>query len=682
MSTQFFGGLFSGENEFKSLPEGQNGPQGAPADDFVICRNSKGEPTAVYGDDTWDLNPQRLSAKRVTALNFSDIFKGNDPDQIALIAEAKFIVFCLIFYVDSGRLGRLSVGTIYNLFGVVRLMTNYCYAQKDRELVGVLTLEQLLTTPVYLADFFRVSNLKDARRRMARSLIVNLIEIGHERLGYRVYNDGQVVRLESKQHPVIPTRIYLNMINQFSDSLDLIFPYIGRLEQFIKCFSDRAYGLAIESQYERARLAKVTIVDGFRPTMEEAIDFHGLQDFFVGEFECASRKNLPGVINKIQYLIKSTIHCYTGMRDQEVGRLPYDCLDKAEVNPALLDDDGIVRDKATMVDIISTTTKFMGFRNEASWLATSEVVKAVTIAKAICRALASIHKIDVNTVPLMITPGVIYKKDIGVEVPVLGSAFRMKSFLNATVIHSEDLVELAESDPSRDFSSEPEFEVGKPWPVTSHQFRRSLAFYGSSSGFISLPSLKKQFKHLILNMARYYANNFQNIKTIFGFFDPKADKFVLPKNHMAFEFQMGMPMNVAYDILTEVLGDGVKLFGGVGTYIEKQKKRFDSGDVMIAELKAETEKRVADGHLAYRKTLLGGCMKRGRCDSFLLGEFVDCISCDGSVINPKKMSKVIEDMSAELSQYPVGSAEYQITKNDLDKLTKYQERFITCAEVV
>lgn len=681
MSSKFFGGLFSGGNEFAPLPEVRAQANRVPADDFVICRNSDGVPTAVYGLEIWDLNPLRLSAKKICALRFSDIFDGDDHHQRSLISEMKFIIFCLMYYVDSGRLGRLSVSTVYNFFGVVRLMAKYCYDQKNRDLVGVLSLEQLLTTPVYLADFFRVAKLKPARKRIARALIVNLIEVGEEKLGYRVFNDGKSIPIESKQHPVIPTRIYLNMINEFSDSLEAILPHVDQFERFIECFADRAYGLTPDSQYEQSRKSGVSLVGGFRPTMEDAIKIHGLEDFLVGEFHCQHRKNLPGVINKIQYLIKSVIHCYTGMRDQEVGRLPYSCLDRVEVNPALIDDAGVVRDRATMVDIISTTTKFSGFKDEASWLAPSEVVNAVNIAKAICRALSKIYEVDVAVVPLLLSPGVIYKKDIGVSVPVLGNGFRMNSFMKATIIQSEDLIELAESDPSRDFSSESEFDVGNAWPVSSHQFRRSLAYYGSSSGFISLPSLKSQFKHLILQMTRYYANNFQNIKTIFGFFDSKEDKFILPRNHMAFEFQMGMPMNVAYDILTEVLGGGVKLFGGVGTYIEKQKKRFDSGEVMIAELKSETEKRVAEGHLAYRKTLLGGCMKIGKCDSFMLGEFVDCLSCDGSVINPKKLLSVIEDTKMELSRYPVGSAEYQITKDDLDKLVKYQERFIVCSEV-
>ncbi|MEW3673854.1 integrase, partial [Pseudomonas aeruginosa] len=89
--------------------------------------------------------------------------------------------------------------------------------------------------------------------------------------------------------------------------------------------------------------------------------------------------------------------------------------------------------------------------------------------------------------------------------------------------------------------------------LTSHQFRRSLAFYGSCSGFLSLPTLRAQFKHMTIQMARYYANGFDNLRTIFGYYDEKKIDFVLPYNHFAFEFQMAMPMSVANQLIADLL---------------------------------------------------------------------------------------------------------------------------------
>lgn len=61
----------------------------------------------------------------------------------------------------------------------------------------------------------------------------------------------------------------------------------------------------------------------------------------------------------------------------------------------------------------------------------------------------------------------------------------------------------------RDFNEDEKFHVGSVWAFASHQFRRSLACYAASSGFVKLPTLNRQFKHLTLAMTRYYSRNFK-----------------------------------------------------------------------------------------------------------------------------------------------------------------------------
>ena len=53
-----------------NLSEGQR-----PADNFVICRGVDGVPTAVYGEQSWDLNPIRLRANFENLINF-DSFRS------------------------------------------------------------------------------------------------------------------------------------------------------------------------------------------------------------------------------------------------------------------------------------------------------------------------------------------------------------------------------------------------------------------------------------------------------------------------------------------------------------------------------------------------------------------------------------------------------------------------------
>ncbi|EJE4553961.1 hypothetical protein [Vibrio parahaemolyticus] len=48
--------------------------------------------------------------------------------------------------------------------------------------------------------------------------------------------------------------------------------------------------------------------------------------------------------------------------------------------------------------------------------------------------------------------------------------------------------------------------IGKPWPMSTHQFRRTLAFYCVKNRLGTLVALKQQFKHLYLSMTEWYTN--------------------------------------------------------------------------------------------------------------------------------------------------------------------------------
>ena len=678
MNFDFFDGFNSQVAEGIVKDHGRPPVLGAvPEDEFVLCHDAAGKPTAVYGDDVWDFNPLRLSAKKISNLRF-DCFLDND-DRVAqrsLIAQSKYIVFCLIYYVGSGRLGRLSAATVYNLFSIVRTMSLYCYAQRSRELVGVLTMEQLLSTPVYLTDFIKVNQLGDARLKFLRQLICNLQAIGETHLGFRVVSlrGLKASGAEAHQHPVIPTRIYLETLNSLSDSIEKIYPYAARLEAFLEEFSDRFYGLT--HYVQKSYGAKIP---DRRLTMPEAIEAHELGGLLKGEYACSHRRGIMPVIYKIQYVVKYIIHAYTGMRDQEVMRLPYSCIGSVEVSPASVDVEGLVHERARMIDVISTTTKFTGHKSEASWLATYEVVKAVEVARHICRGLSKVIGKPAEDLPLMLNPSVINYSNREVSVSNLVSTYQSIS-LGDMIIDSADLKELLETTTKQGGAEK--FVVGRPWNFTSHQLRLSLAFYGSNSGFISLPSLKRQFKQISLEMARYYANNFEKMKTIFGYYDSSKDEFVIPPAHVALEFQMAMPISVAYDLLSQVFEDPSALIGGAGSYIQKQRERLVADGVLVAEVRADTERRVRDGQLSYRRTLLGGCTKVGECDEFMLGDFVSCLTCSASVIKPSYVEQAIEMTITELEKYDIGTGEYQVTKQDLDSLTAFANRRIYAAEVV
>ena len=637
----------------------------------------------MFGEDVWDLNPIRLKAARISAFRFDQFFDRVEDKVRALIDESKYLMFCLMFYSSTGKSGRLTPGVLQGYMLVLRSLARFCHAQGGNSLVGEMSIGKLVSSPAYFASYLRYiksSEVGQTHRSILRALLKHMVLFGEERLGYRLQGvfdlDFGIDGERAQQHPVIPTRIYLGLINQLGDNLDYIYPYADGLESLISSFADRKYGYTKTHQRKKLRLK----VGELRSDFEEARKIHGVDALFNGDYACSDRGVLSSVILKIQFVIKNILHLYTGMRDQEVLRLPYDCMRDEEYISNTSDDQGEIRDRPKFVKVLSTSTKFTGVHASESWLAPDDVVRAVLLAQAICRGLAMILGVPVRDLPLFMNPAVINRENVKVGVPYWNPVSK-PGFLKSFTIEEKDIQELVHTDPNRDYSQEKEFFVGEPWPLTSHQYRRSLAFYASSSGFVSLPTLRKQFKHLSVQMTRYYSNNFEKIKTVFGFYDPETDEFVLPKGHFIFEYQTGVPISIAYDLIVNVLGSDSPLFGGVGKYVTKQREISFDSNVSVFESRAEVQKDVLDGKISYSDTLLGGCTKPGRCDSYMLGDVTSCLSCDGAAINPDKVDAFIAQSYRELDRYEKRSAEYQITKSELDDLLIYREKMIKDKEL-
>lgn len=641
----------------------------APDPEFVLCRDLDGKPTAVYGEDVWDFNAYRLSGRRIRKLSFSTVAVGSQNRE-ALVNEIKHILFLIIYTVESGRLGKLSATSLLHYFDELRAMADFCVRQGAKPLVGELKIKQLLTNEAYLSGLILERGSSAQFKAKLPALLRYLANAGPERLGYKVIQRRTLADPNARyeQHLVIPTRLYIEIINSLGDRLDLIRDKADAIGEFISCFTDPFYGRANLKQKQMGVGGKKY----HRPVFRAAVELYGLEHVLVGDFYCSSRKNLPVAIASVQLVLKNIIHLYTGMRDQEVARLMYDCIIE-ERTEAVVNEDGVEIDPERIIQIISSTTKYEGYRREESWLATKEVLDAVSVARSICRGIAKHHNVRPENCPLFLSPSIFTSASAELGVRDYYSHINT-SWRDSLVITSLDLSELSATDPTRDFNSDSKFAIGEKWPLKSHQFRRSLAFYASNSGFVSLPTLRVQFKHLTIQMTRYYANHYDRLKTIFGYYDPGAKSFSMPPSHVSLEFQMGIPISVSNQLIDDLLSGVEPVYGGTGSYIEKQKARIASGEIAIGEVRHETIERLRRGELAYRQTLLGGCSKVGRCDFFLLGDFTACLSCEAAVLKFDKIEAAIEMTSREIEKYDPTSGEYQVATAEMDRLLKFKAK--------
>ena len=651
-----------------------------PTDDFVMCRDSKGNPTAVYGKDSWDFNPYRSSAKKLNKIGFIKGFESDDPVfSEKLVKEVKYLLFIVMHFNGGGRSGKISASTFVQYAIYLKTIARFCITNLENNLAAGIGISDVLSNVSYLNAFIKSRKRANNTLKLTNSLLGVLGVIDKEDLNFIACdrNDLDLEKTEDKQHPVIPSRIYIGLMKCFDAAVDELYPHRESIKQLIEKMINRQFGLAISTQKAMKEYRKKPL----QPTMTEAFSAAGLDGLLSKYFsQPKSRHGFNGWLENIQFILKMSVHLYTGMRDQETARIKYECLSEKEICEAVFDDQGNIADKARVVSIISTTTKYTGYKQLESWLAPECVVKSVAIARAICEGLAPLYKTEVKGLPLFLSPYIIRSKNAEFKATTnkINDSGRgtFSNMLNNEKfeITQADFYELTQTDPDRDFKNEEKFKVGNLWTLTSHQFRRSLAFYAANSGFVSLPTISTQFKHLSTLMTKYYARGNEHFLPIFGRWNDNLKAFDISKSHIANEFQLAVPTSAVDQLFSDVFGDQTFVMGGTGSYIEKQKDRISTGEITIFDAKKQTMKMAAKGELSYRKTLLGGCTKVGPCDEFLMGDITSCLSCPGAIIDAKKFDSVIAQSKEEILRFEEGSAEYQLLDAEITQLEGFKSK--------
>ncbi len=652
-----------------------------PSLDHVLCRDANGKPTAIYGADTWDLNPYRLSASRISAMYLTDLVDCEDETfRSQLIEEARFILYLLMYFSAGGHLGRLSASTILQYWSLSRQMAKFCASTLNNDLASGISLFELLSSSSYLRGYLGQKDLSLNQRKQTAALLGCLNSIDPEVLGFESCprNLFNFERNDDKQHPVIPARIYIALMNHLDSLLLAVHPFRENIRNLIFEFEDPLAGRLIKTQLRTLGHKNRHLC---RPTMEELIKRHGLEDCLYQIFPMnqVRQQSFISWLTRLHHVLKSIIHLYTGMRNEECNRMNYGSLVERQVTDPVIDEDGTILDSSRIVSLVTTTTKYTGYRKTETWLAPDAVKKAVELANSIVEGLARIAGRNPQDCPLFMSPGVLWDRGENKSgiTNFVNANFRGKdSVLTESEfrITNEDLYNLSHTDPDRDFSQEPEFQEGEFWPITSHQFRRSLAFYAANSGFVSLGTVSTQFKHTSRMMTQYYARNHQNFLSIFGRWDEKGKKHVTPQSHIALDFQMSARGASINQLFHDVFESGSTLLGGTGSHLEKLKDRVEEGEISVLTAKEDTMKMAEKGEIAYRETLLGGCTKVGPCNDFLLGDVTACLSCAGANIREDKLLNCLSKAEEEMEIFPEGSAEHQIAKIEASKLADFRDK--------
>jgi hypothetical protein len=642
-----------------------------PHKSFVLCRDANGHATATYGELEWDFYPINTSGAS-SKLNF-DFLKNQDvlaSDAAYLIEEIKKILFLIIYFSNAGKTGTLSVKTITNRFHSLQKVTLYCINSGNAISNSPVFIRDVLSNEILLADHTR--ELSENSQSELSNLIANIKRVKTSNTGFEVA-DYNKARPDADQTPVIPSRIYFLSFEKLAERVDSCHLVKDKLCNLIKAFKNEHVGLALSTQKGRN-------FDETYPTLQELLKTHKLESFFSGDYEVNDKRNLVAAISDIQLSCKTLIHQFTAMRSGEALRIKCNCIEQVNLSKNKKTQSKLKLNR--FVKVISTTSKFTGYMHEAGWLCPQKVTVVVEVLKAIVEGMAHLFDVLPEEIPLFQSAQKITNKKA--KKGQLSKFLGKKAIcLEGISITASDREELLNTDKSRKFDN-PQFQIGHDWLFASHQFRRSLAFYGANSNLVSESTGAQLFKHLNHEMQRYYRKGFNNIRTILGYLDSESGEIKLPDDHFLFEFQTGISTNQAREILQLLLDDNEEHWGKKGSYIEKHRKErgLKSDDVYILDLKSETERQTNEGEISYKKTLLGGCLKVDKCNSFMLGTFTSCIKCEEADIQPAKLNNLIENMQQEVLSYKEESAEYQLVDNELSDLVTFRDRELKKREFV
>jgi hypothetical protein len=235
------------------------------------------------------------------------------------------------------------------------------------------------------------------------------------------------------------------------------------------------------------------------------------------------------------------------------------------------------------------------------------------------------------------------------------------------VIEEEDIAELEEIDHLRAWREEPEFAIGRRWPLTTHQLRRSLAVYANSSGLVRLSSLRRQLQHITREMALYYGRGSTFCK---NFIEDDLKGF---KKHVAVEWQGGAEEAEMLAFVRDVLHSKEHMFGGAGNYYERQRER---GEVMSRE---EVARQMKAGLLAYREGPLGGCTRPVVCQTRKGLNLIDTVcatdGCKHLVGKHFKIVHTIRLKRAAMAHITSGSITEAMEREELEVLESIEREW-------
>ena len=475
-------------------------------DEVVVCRDKHGKVTARFGDDVWNLQPYARSKDKYN-IKFKDW-----SDTPELQTELKLLAYGWLHHkVVKGNAPKYT--TICHKVCTIKVTFHF--------------LKQIKATS--LADLSKTKNFEEfknfliARSRSQGNLekiftaINNAIALepwlqfsfGFSKKLEPSHLSKEMSNKDPQQTLAIPERLSDEIYGKAIDLIETAFPQqhlIANIESELQ--HNYTEGKAFVDSKIRSG-SRFSCTDD----MGQVTDRHKYALLINDNLRRHPKEIVAPLSNQItgitinnavdfqRYLGQLITACYiacggfSGMRESELEKLSPDSYYKDHFNG---------RD----FHMLQSSTFKLGEKRE-TWVAAPIVEKAIALMSTLSEAWRKSVKYPDERYPntLWCNQGARSRS------PALITQWnkRLERFCKhfGFVVTKEDYQECIESNPNSLDRIKNRVVIGKPWPLATHQFRRSLAFYTIKHRLGTKVALKQQFKHLYLSMTEWYTNGGQ-----------------------------------------------------------------------------------------------------------------------------------------------------------------------------
>ncbi len=646
-------------------------PSWPPPKDWVCVEDKDGNPVSTYGDRSWNMTPW---VGKTTNFDFGDGPKLHAASPVIDPPNAE-ILRQLVTYRCWGPRAAPAVQTLIG------------YAKIYRRIIQICSKNQILAS-----DLSRYPAVIDQVAQKLPPSTYNVIVADLERLrdardflGFELLDAAGIQRLKAaqpdhqpEQTEYIPPRLWNYVVNRVAACTQ---DYLAHQAQIEDCFAFcvNAYAQNDAVAY-RAKTGKAHANPFQKPPPRNTGLRTGVS--YLGSFaDTAQRFGIKALLERwvggitsvqafttylrvVQYASLTDIAAFTLMRIEEATSVRWNCW--------MWENDPVFG----RISLIQAETTKTDPDDRGLWITSPSVESSVKIIQSIAKMrLSSVGQWAEESNPALMTAalepwgcGRSSAKQAGVKPSHLGLGEVVRSFPKLfdraeLTITADDLKIAKAVCPSLNAER---FQVGKPWPLAWHQFRRTGAVNMFASGVISDSSMQLQMKHLTRWQPLYYGRG----------------NTALHLNDSA----RVLLVNAQYEAMGRHLAE-VHTDRFVSPYGEDHKAKLlapaNGGEPvnLISEGDAQHYEKAARKHqMNFRATVLGGCMKNGQCDGDCVSSVGDCAGGDGEApcinvlfdrsradANQKRLAGVIK----QLEMTPLDTPRYRFLEQEKRGLENY-----------